>query len=198
MLGPFTSYDALKPGDAHLEGKRSRHRGAPARDCWAAELVLKPPVSVSPCGLSRVRGWAEIILHDVPQDWSWCRRRDAPAFQTLRPRVVLVAARPTRLAGKAEAVPGSPILSPAGLVGGPGGGGWRWSGQWWGPQNDRFVQLPQVRKPRPRLSWGPTGIHHHSPSVHGDCTLRTGKAGNKLEKSQEAIEKSGQDDADER
>ena len=122
MLGPFTSYDALKPGDAHLEGKRSRHRGAPARDCWAAELVLKPPVSVSPCGLSRVRGWAEIILHDVPQDWSWCRRRDAPAFQTLRPRVVLVAARPTRLAGKAEAVPGSPILSPAGLVGGPGGG----------------------------------------------------------------------------
>lgn len=35
-------------------------------------------------------------------------------------------------------------------------------------------------------------------SVHGDFTLRTGEAGKKLEKSQGAIEKSGQGDADER
>ena len=42
----------------------------------------------------------------------------------------------------------------------------------------------------------PASITIHPVST--GTTLRTGKAGKKLEKSQEAIEKSGQDDADER
>lgn len=122
MLGPFTPYDAVKPGDAHLEGKKSRYRGAPAWDCWAAELVFKPPVCVSPCALSRVGGWAEIILHDVPQDWRWCGRRDPQAFQTPRPQVVLVISRPTRLGGVGR---GSPQLSHF-LSSRLGGWSWGW------------------------------------------------------------------------
>ena len=47
MLGPFTPYGALKPGDSHLEGKKLGHKEAPAQGCWAAELVFKPPVCVS-------------------------------------------------------------------------------------------------------------------------------------------------------
>ena len=72
-------------------------------------------------------------------------------------------------------------------MGGAGGGGWRWSGQWWGPQDDRFVQLPQVRKPRPRLGRDPTGIGHHSSSVHRDFTLRTGEAGKKLKRARRLL-----------
>ena len=36
MLGPFTPYGALKPGDSHLEGKKLGHKEAPAQGCWAA------------------------------------------------------------------------------------------------------------------------------------------------------------------
>lgn len=130
MLGPFTPYDALKPGDAHLEEKKSRHRGAPAWDCWAAELVFTPPVSVSSCVLSRVGGWAEIILHDVPQDWSWCGRRDSPSL--LDPQT------PGR-AGSSEAHEargegrGGPQLSHS-LSSRLGGWGW-----WWGLEVVRAV-----------------------------------------------------------